>query len=134
LTGSYVHSDKPVAIFSGHQRATLPISLTNVPEFSSRDCLIEEMPPLNVWGKNAFLTPFAPGINQDPSFSDLYRILAGYDSTVVSINGTKVATLMKGQFNRRFTENCGFGNCVKPDTCGSIQKDFRIFIVQVPIP
>jgi len=29
LTGSYIHSDKPIAVFAGHQRARVPVTSTN---------------------------------------------------------------------------------------------------------
>jgi len=95
LTGSEVHSDKPVAVFAGQQRATLPARVS----FSgSRDVLIEQIPPVRVWGKNAFLVPYIqpPGVRRDGN--DLYRILAAYDGTDVYINNVKLVTLDRGGY------------------------------------
>ncbi|MFM8438364.1 MAG: IgGFc-binding protein, partial [Candidatus Kapaibacterium sp.] len=50
LTGTYVESTKPIALFSGHQRATIPIEDDRR---SSRDCLIEQMTPISTWGRGA---------------------------------------------------------------------------------
>ena len=48
LTGSVVESNKPVAVFAGHQRSSVPIE--NVNNVSSRDYLLEQMLPISVWG------------------------------------------------------------------------------------
>ena len=57
LTGTEIISSNPIAVFSGHQRAKIPYDL--VGESFSRDCLIEQLPPVKVWGKNALLVPYA---------------------------------------------------------------------------
>lgn len=44
LTGTYISSDKPVAVFSGNVRASIPTSRT------SRDHLVEQMIPVQTWG------------------------------------------------------------------------------------
>ncbi|MBK9249147.1 MAG: T9SS type A sorting domain-containing protein [Ignavibacteria bacterium] len=96
LTGSRVVADKPVAVFGGHQRALLPVELRG--DISSRDCIIEQMPPLSAWGKSAFLAPYpqAPGITQ--LGSDKFRVLAAFDSTDIFLGGTPLRTLSAGQF------------------------------------
>lgn len=84
LTGSHVTSTKPVAVFAGQQRATVPVELTN--NLLSRDCLIEQVPPVGTWGKNAFLTPYPLPQGATSIGQDMYRVLAAYDSTQVFID------------------------------------------------
>lgn len=96
LTGSRVVADKPVAVFGGHQRALLPVEFRGTT--SSRNCIIEQIPPLSTWGKNAFLTPFPQPTGVTSQGSDLYRVLAAYDSTDVFLGGTKLQALSAGQF------------------------------------
>ncbi len=96
LTGSHITSDKPIAVFGGHQRATVPIYEKDT--LISRDCLIEQIPPVGTWGKNAFLTPYPLPLDATKVGSDLYRVLAAYDSTVIYINGIRQSTLTPGGF------------------------------------
>lgn len=96
LTGSEVHSEKPVAVFGGHQRATLPINTFF--GTTSRDCLVEQMLPVKVWGKNAFLVPYVQPAGITTNGNDLYRILAAYDSTEIYINNVKMVTLNRGGY------------------------------------
>lgn len=93
LTGTPIVSSKPIALFGGHQRTKLPVEQV---ELSSRDCLIEQIPPLTTWGKTALLTPYPqpPGITGFGS--DIYRVIAAEDSTDIFYNGIKVGNLMKG--------------------------------------
>ncbi|MBI3260091.1 MAG: IgGFc-binding protein [Ignavibacteriae bacterium] len=97
LTGSHVTSTKPIAVFGGQQRALVPHYEKG--NLISRDCLIEQIPPVGTWGKNAFLTRYPLPIGMNPASkngSDLYRILAAYDSTDVYINGVKQLVLNSG--------------------------------------
>ncbi len=96
LTGTSVQSSKPVAVFAGHQKATVPLRVGN--NNPSRDFLISQMPPVRTWGKNSFLTQFVSPSGITNLGTDLYRILAAYDSTEVFINGLKTVTLDKGGF------------------------------------
>lgn len=95
ITGTRIVSDKPVAVFSGHQRSLLPVSS---PTLSSRDFLIEQMPPVQTWGKQYILTPFVIPEIIDPGAQDIFRVLAAYDNTVISINNVAVATLGAGRW------------------------------------
>ncbi len=99
LTGSRVLATKPVAVFGGHQRTVLPIGLRS--ELNSRDCLLEQMPSVETWGKSVFITPHAPPNQQVPIGTDLYRVLAAYDKTTVLLNGTTIATLNAGEYLER---------------------------------
>lgn len=95
LTGTYVESTKPIALFSGHQRATIPIEDDRR---SSRDCLIEQMTPISTWGRGALLVPYPEPADAVVFTGDKYRILAAYDSTDVYIDSVYATTLDAGQF------------------------------------
>ncbi len=64
LTGTKINSSQPIAVFSGHQRATIP----NPSDLVSRDHLVEELPPIPTWGGSAFVTPYP--LAKDASQSD----------------------------------------------------------------
>jgi len=96
LTGTEIKSDKPIAVFGGHQRATVPVNanITN----PSRDFLASQIPPIKTWGKNAFLITYVQPTNIIREGNDMFRILAAYDGTDVFINGVRVVTLDRGGF------------------------------------
>lgn len=96
LTGTEIISSNPIAVFSGHQRAKIPYN--TIGESFSRDCLIEQLPPVKVWGKNALLVPYAQPSQITVSGNDLFRILSAYDSTQIFINGGFITTLNRGEF------------------------------------
>lgn len=95
LTGTSVIASRPVAVFGGHQRTSLPSQQTTL---RSRDCLIEQMNPVESWGKRAFIAPFRPSRNEDNVGTDLYRVVARFDRTVLTANGVEVATINAGGF------------------------------------
>ncbi len=95
LSGTAVLSTKPVAVFSGHQRAMLPITRSGLSP--SRDYLLEQLPPVTTWGKRVFLTPYTQLPNMEGSLSDLYRIIAARNGTEVFIDNVKVAILDRGK-------------------------------------
>lgn len=100
LTGTEVSATKPIAVFAGHQRATTPNSY-DFDESKSRDHLVEQMPPIDTWGRRAFLIPYPEPRDADDSkngATDSYRILSGYDGTEVRVNGAIVATINRGEF------------------------------------
>lgn len=96
LTGSRVRSTKPVAVFAGHNRALLPIELRGT--LGSRDCLIEQMNPVRTWGKSAFVTPMALPSTELGVGYDIFRVVAGFDSTEVFVDGQSRRILMAGEF------------------------------------
>ena len=96
LSGSQITSNKPIAVFSGHQRTLVPYTLD---ESGSRDMLFEQLPSVDTWGKNAILVPVQqPSNTGTPTVNDLFRIFAAFDSTAITINGKVVATINKGQY------------------------------------
>ncbi len=100
LTGSRVRANKPIAVFAGHQRATIPVEERGNP-FRTRDHLVEQLPSLETWGKSAFITPFIRAQGEIDG-NDKFRVLAAYDSTRVFFNGQFVRTLAAGEY---FEEN-----------------------------
>ncbi len=98
LTGSYIISNKPIAVFSGHERATAPANLEYDFAGISRDHLAEEIMPVSAWGRNYVVT----SLGQDSkgglrAGGDAVRVLAGFDNTHVTINGAPARTLDRGQ-------------------------------------
>lgn len=92
LTGTGISSDKPVAVFSGHQRTKIPAS------FSSRDHLVEQLTPIPSWGGSAFITPYPLAAGANPTLYDRYRVLAAFDDTEVYIDGVLNRTLGAREF------------------------------------
>ncbi len=91
LTGTIVRASRPVAVFGGHMRATIPIEFKGT--IGSRDCIVEQMNPITTWGKSAFVTPPAMSSNEFNEGTNLFRVVAAFDSTDVFIDGSLVITL-----------------------------------------
>jgi RHS repeat-associated protein/uncharacterized repeat protein (TIGR01451 family) len=87
LTGSVVTSDKPVAVFGGHDCTTVPNG------FAACNHLVEQLPPVNLWGQNFVTMPLFTETN-----GDVFRFLAQVDNTHVQVNHQQVAVLLGGQF------------------------------------
>lgn len=95
LTGTEVISNKPIAVIGSHQRAKIP---QWEDQGTSRDILLEQMPPLQAWGTNAFVVPFPYLPTVVNNKDDFFRVLAYYDNTKIDFNGIEVATLNKSEF------------------------------------
>lgn len=89
LTGSLVRGDKDFAMFAGN-------SWTEVPaDCSARDNLLEQMYPLETWGKKIVVVP-----NAQVNF-DVVRLMGSVDGTNVNIygsNGVITQTVNNGEF------------------------------------
>lgn len=96
LTGTEINSTMPIAVFGGHQRATVPLPQNN--ESASRDFLCSQIPPIQSWGNNAIITPFPQPLIINNDYQDVFRILAAYDNTEIYMNEIFVASINKGQF------------------------------------
>ena len=79
LSGSRVKADKPVAMLSGHVRASIPTVETN-----SKDHLVEMLPPVEVWNSEYVAQPFS--VVRD---TNLVRLIAGTDDVDVTITTSK---------------------------------------------
>ena len=89
LTGSLVQANKSIAVFSGNRWTQIPNGNGN------RDNLLEQMYPVEVWGKQFVAVP--------TKFTtvDRYRILASDDNTSIQFYGNNVPgnlLLNKGQW------------------------------------
>ena len=82
LTGTVVSSDKPLAVFSGHQCALIPI--VDHDEFCDNFVicghLVEQIPPHTTSGFTFFLNPLAVA-----QTGDYYRVATVHDNTEVNI-------------------------------------------------
>src|SRR5262249_40980092 len=92
LTGTFVTSDEPVALFGGFECAYIA-------PLAGCEHLVEEIPPTRSWGQN-FVT--LPQIN--PRYSEGLRFLAATDGTIVLVNGVQISRggvpviLQRGQY------------------------------------
>jgi hypothetical protein len=93
FTGTTIVSDKPVAVVGGSVLCLVP------PGYWAADHLIEEMTPVNTWGRHFVTMPLATRLN-----GDTFRFLACANNTKVSVNGTVVATLNRGEFHERIID------------------------------
>lgn len=76
LTGSLISADKPIAVFSGHACADVPVSR------ASCDHMIEQMPSTDTWGSGFITVSLA-----SRSGGDIIRVLADQDNTTIQVRG-----------------------------------------------
>ncbi len=76
MTGSHIVADKPVAVLSGHVRASYPVD-----ERNSKDHLVEMLPPMDKWGKKYVAAPFAV-----MSAPGLVKVVAADNNTTITIS------------------------------------------------
>lgn len=88
MTGSYISSDEPIAVFAGATWTRVPISC------GTQDNLLEMMAPVSTWGKQFVSVPTFG------SSYDIFRIIAAESGTVVQTSGTNRVnySLTKGEF------------------------------------
>ncbi len=87
LTGTKITSSAPINVFGGQECANVPNN-----SYVACDHLVQDLPPESAWG-NSFLTvPLATRTG-----GDTLQLVADTNNTVVSINGSVVATLNAGQ-------------------------------------
>lgn len=106
LTGTEIWSDKPIAVFSGHERASaadaLEFDLARVRDTSrgvSRDHLIEQMTPVELWGKEfVVMGTLQNYANSRPLDGDVVRIISSVDGNQLQLNGNPAGTIDRGEF------------------------------------
>ena len=76
LTGSTIFSDRPVAVFSGHECADVPVGVCCC------DHLEEQLLPLSTWGNRIV----APKFEQRGTEADIWRMTAAEDNTTITLN------------------------------------------------
>ncbi len=80
LTGTWIRSNRPVVVYGSHQRTNIPWD-----EAVGRDHLVEQLPSVNRWGRQAILTPHYQ-IKKTVDDRNIVRILAANDNTEISID------------------------------------------------
>jgi hypothetical protein len=88
VTGTWITSDKPVAVFAGAGCAWVPDA-----NYYAGDPLVQEQLPVDTWGKQALALSFA-----GRQYGDTYRVLAAYSNTVVLVNGVVAGTIQAGEY------------------------------------
>jgi hypothetical protein len=122
LTGTEIVASKPIAVFAGHQRATVPVAIRNSVGNPSRDILIEQLPPVSTWGKNSIVVPFAKSSNEITQGNNIFRVLAAEDDTELWVDGVKVATLQQGKFYEGILNSPHSITASKPILVGAFKK------------
>ncbi|MGA8849840.1 MAG: thioredoxin domain-containing protein [Dehalococcoidia bacterium] len=89
LTGTIIESSAPVAVFAGVRCADIPAG------YGCCDHIVEQMMPVATWGKEFDTFPFMPRLN---GRGDFLRILASMDETVMTVNGSVIGTINRGEF------------------------------------
>lgn len=107
LTGTIITANKPIAVFAGHQRATLPVEDFFGSSSSSRDFLCEQLPPIQAWGKSAFIVPFPQPKPITNLGKDIFRVLAANDNTEVYLNNSLIARLNRSEYFEGSLQSAG---------------------------
>ena len=115
VTGTQVRSTKPIAVFSGTKRTSIPTSVGNF-----RDLLVEQMPPLESWGTTAIIPPLVD-VTPNTSFTPVARVVAALDNTTWELNGVSQPTLKGGvPVEVPLSEAPCSYHCFRTNSCGSI--------------
>ena len=83
VTGTWITSDKPIAVFAGADLAFVPGQSTQ-----AGNPLNQEQLPVEQWGTNVVAMSFAGRTN-----GDTYRVLAAYSNTVITVTGVVVTVM-----------------------------------------
>ena len=99
VTGTRIVTNQPVSVFSGHECANVPASVTYC------DYIIEQIPPTILWGMVYYIAPLVTRSRST------IKVLAAHDSTNVDIycsNANAPYTINQGRFVERIIgqENC----------------------------
>lgn len=97
LTGTRIASTKPLVLLASHYRAQVPI----IAEEASRDCLVEQLPSTDTWGKHIIVPPLRRPMGFQSAGSNdvtVCRIVAEIDSTMVQVNGQAPWQINAGSF------------------------------------
>jgi len=81
VSGTEIRATKPVAVFGGNRRTSIPTSVGNF-----RDHLVEQLPPLEAWGREALVTPHF-NITPQSGYTAVVRVLAAFDVTSWTLDG-----------------------------------------------
>ena len=87
VSGTEIDANKPVAVYGGCKRTAIPVQVGNF-----RDHVVEQMPALESWGKDAIIAPLFE-ITPRSTYPAVVRVLAAFDRTSWSFNGMPQAQL-----------------------------------------
>jgi len=90
LTGSFIKSDKPVAVYSGNFSTTVPAEPDNM---SGYDHIYEQIPPMETWGREYYAVPLLTRM------ADTYRVMASEDKTTILIGNRAPVFLDRGKYH-----------------------------------
>jgi len=88
LTGSYIKSNKPVAVYSGNFSTTIPVETG----MGGYDHLYEQIPPVQTWGREYYAVPLLS------RRADRYRVMASEDNTTILIGTRPPINLDRGNY------------------------------------
>ncbi len=91
VSGTEILANKPVALFGGCKRTSIP---TNVGNY--RDHIVEQMPPLEAWGRQAIVTPHF-NVTPNSPYNAVVRVLAALDGTAWTLDGKSQPPLQVAQ-------------------------------------
>ena len=77
LTGTHIVSDAPIGVLSGSKCTDVPIGT------SYGDHLVEQLPPVNTWGRHFITSPL-----MTRSSGDVFRVIGSRDDTLVQLRRT----------------------------------------------
>lgn len=83
VSGTQINATRPIAVFGGHKRTSIPTRVGNY-----RDHLVEQLPPLEAWGREAIVTPHYV-ISHGSGDTAVFKVLAAFNSTQVSVTNSK---------------------------------------------
>ena len=118
LTGTRVISDKPISFITGHQCTNVP------PDVIACDHLVEQIPPVQNWGKRFATVPL-----KTRQVYDRFKIVAGEDFTTVQIECTR-SDGQSGNLTSFILQEGGFRDVDIPSTdyCW-VEGDKRIILL-----
>ena len=122
LTGTRVVSDKPISFTTGHQCTNVP------PKIVYCDHLVEQIPPVQNWGKRFATVPL-----KTRQAYDRFKVVAGEDFTTVQIECTR-SDGQSGYSASFILQEGGFKDIDIPSTdyCW-IEGDKRIILLQFSV-
>jgi hypothetical protein len=96
LTGTLIESSRPIAVFGSNKCANIPDA-----NYTFCDHLVEQMPPVSTWGREALTVPLATRVG-----GDTFRIVADQDGTAVELEGAAPESFMlnAGEFAERLLD------------------------------
>ncbi|MFA5511946.1 MAG: IgGFc-binding protein [Candidatus Kapaibacterium sp.] len=88
FSGTFISSNKPISVFTSHDRTSIPIN------HFTQDCIIEHLPPIDKLGDKTIFT-----LTKFPSYESVIysKIIAVFDSTLITWNGNDTL-ISQGEF------------------------------------